>query len=57
MADENKKDVKGAIKVQPVFGDMHHVILDKPIKGITQFDEVDSWLQAQLDAGKLKEVK
>lgn len=56
MADENKKDTKKAVRVEPVYGDMVHVVLDKPIRGITPFDEIDPWLQAQLDAGKLKKV-
>lgn len=56
MADEIKKDTKKAIRVEPVYGEMVHVVLDKPIRGITTFDEIDPWLQAQLDAGKLKKV-
>lgn len=46
------------IKVRPVFGRMHHLLLDIPIpfNSVTTFDVVDSWLQAQVDAGKLEIV-
>lgn len=48
---ETKKQKK--IVIQPVYGPMHHMIKDYPINGITEVLEIDSWLQAQIDAGKI----
>lgn len=54
-AKDVKKEVK-PVKVEPVYGPMVHLLLDKPINGITAFEDTDAWLQAQIDAGKLKVV-
>ena len=44
------------VKVRPVHGPMHHLILDKPIVGVTLFEEMDNWLEVQIAAGKLEIV-
>ena len=46
----------GQIQVRPVHGPMHHLILDKPIVGVTLFEEIDNWLEVQIAAGKLEIV-
>ena len=46
----------GVVRVQPVYGPMHHLILDKPIVGVTLFEEMDNWLEVQIAAGKLEIV-
>lgn len=45
-----------AIKVAPVFGPMVHPHLNVDIKVATVFEAMDSWLECQIDAGKLKLV-
>lgn len=44
------------IVVRPVYGAMVHQLTAQLIDRPTEFDEVDFWLQAQLDAGKLEKV-
>ena len=44
------------VLVEPVFGRMVHVLTGVEIKGLTEVAEIDGWLQAQIDAGKLKVV-
>ena len=39
--------------VTPVYGPMVHLIKNVRIDGPTEFDEVDFWLQAQIDSGKV----
>lgn len=59
MADETKpkgKEQKTKILVEPVFGPMVNLLTNQRIEGITEVPEMDSWLQAQLDAGKLTRV-
>ena len=48
------EQAKRKITVTPVYGPMHHLLLDVRIEGPTEFDEIDSFLQAQIDAGKLR---
>lgn len=52
---ETKKQPK-KIVIQPVHGPMHHLIKDYRIDGLTQITEIDAWLQAQIDAGKIEIV-
>ena len=42
-----------AVKVAPVFGPMVHPHLNVDIKVATVFEAMDSWLECQIDAGKL----
>jgi len=51
-----QEEVKSRVRVEPVRGEMHHLLLDKPIRGITEFEGMDSWLVAQIQAGKLRVV-
>ena len=41
------------LTVTPVFGPMHHPYMKIQIEGETFVPEIDSWLQSQIDAGKL----
>lgn len=52
-----KQAAKQAVKVQTVYGQMVHVVTGKVFDGETDIDAIDSWVQAQIDAGKLKLVK
>lgn len=56
-AEESQQQTPGLIRVIPVYGPMHHLILNKPIVGETLFEGMDGWLQAQIDAGKLTLVE
>jgi len=49
---ETKKQPK-KIVIQPMHGPMHHLTRDYRIDGLTQVPEIDDWLQAQIDAGKI----
>ena len=44
------------IFVQPVYGRMVHMLTSQEINGVTEVPEIDPWLQAQIDAGKIKIV-
>lgn len=41
------------VKVEPVFGPMVHPHLNVGIKVATVFEAMDSWLECQIEAGKL----
>lgn len=58
MSEVKQPAVKKAkqIYVETVYGPMHHLLKDFKIEGTTPVDEIDTWLQAQIDAGKLKLV-
>lgn len=56
MADQKELKKDKQVRVEPVFGPMVHIVLNKQIDGETKFDEIDFWLQAQIDAGKLRLV-
>lgn len=50
------KEPKAAPKkilVNPVYGRMVHMHTAQEINGVTEVPEIDSWLQAQIDAGKI----
>lgn len=47
---------KSLPKVRPVYGPMVNLLTDQRIDGITEVPEIDGFLQAQLDAGKLELV-
>ena len=51
-AKEPKAQPK-VIRVQPVYGRMVHMHTAQEINGVTEVPEIDSWLQAQIDAGKI----
>lgn len=53
---DQPKQPTSKIQVRPVHGPMHHLFLDVPIAGVTTFDEMDNWLECQIDAGKLELV-
>jgi hypothetical protein len=42
------------ILVQPVFGRMVNVLNNQALVGVTEIKEIDAWVQAQIDAGKLQ---
>ena len=44
------------IKVRPVFGPMNHPFVNRYIDGETLFEEMDNWLEVQIEAGKLELV-
>lgn len=44
------------IKVRPVFGPMNHPFVNRYIDGETLFEEMDNWLEVQIEAGKLERV-
>lgn len=50
---ESLKQEPKKIIVRPVYGRMVHVITNQEIVDITEVPEIDSWLQAQIDAGKI----
>ena len=41
------------ITVRPVYGRMVHMLTAQEIVGDTEVTEIDGWLQAQIDAGKI----
>ncbi len=41
------------ITVRPVYGRMVHMLTAQEIVGDTEVPEIDGWLQAQIDAGKI----
>ena len=43
---------KNIVKVAPVYGAMHHLLQDIRIEGFTEV-EMDSWVEVQIEAGKL----
>ena len=59
------EDVKGSkaeakqpkkLFVQPVYGRMVNVLNNQTIVGVTEVKQIDAWIQAQIDAGKLELV-
>lgn len=53
---ESKAKQEKKFLVQPVHGRMVHVLTGFVFEGVTEVPIVDSWLQAQIDAGKVKLV-
>lgn len=51
----NKPEAKQPkkITVRPVYGRMVHMLTAQEIVGDTEVPEIDGWLQAQIDAGKI----
>ena len=51
----NKPEPKQPKKiiVRPVYGRMVHLLTNQEINGETEVPEIDGWLQAQIDAGKI----
>lgn len=45
------------ITVRPVYGRMVHMLTNQEINGETEVPEIDGWLQAQIDAGKIVVVE
>ena len=45
------------ITVRPVYGRMVHMHTAQEIDGDTEVAEIDGWLQAQIDAGKIVVVE
>ena len=45
------------ITVRPVYGRMVHMLTNQEINGETEVSEIDGWLQAQIDAGKIVVVE
>ena len=41
------------ITIRPVYGRMVHMLTAQEIVGDTEVPEIDGWLQAQIDAGKI----
>jgi hypothetical protein len=52
-AAESKAKPEKKFLVQPVHGRMVHVLTGVVFDGTTEVKEIDSWLQAQIDAGKI----
>lgn len=54
----SKSDAKQAKKlfVKPLYGRMVNVLNNQAIVGLTEIKQVDAWVQAQIDAGKLELV-
>lgn len=52
---DDHSDVRG-VTVKPVYGEMYHPFENVRIGKATLFASVDSWLQSQIDAGKLEIV-
>lgn len=50
---EAPKKVPKKIQIQPVYGRMVHMHTAQEIVGVVEVDEIDPWLQAQIDAGKI----
>ncbi len=55
-APPTKTKVKALPRVRPVYGPMVNLLTDQRIDGITEVPEIDGFLQAQIDAGKLELV-
>lgn len=55
----NKPEAKQPkkITVRPVYGRMVHMLTNQEINGETEVSEIDGWLQAQIDAGKIVVVE
>lgn len=55
----NKQEPKQPkkITVRPVYGRMVHMLTAQEIVGDTEVPEIDGWLQAQIDAGKIVVVE
>ena len=51
-----KPKAKPLPKVRPVYGPMVNLLTNQRIEGITEVPEIDGFLQAQLEAGKLELV-
>ena len=52
----NKPEPKAELKkiiIRPVYGRMVHMLTAQEIVGDTEVPEIDGWLQAQIDAGKI----
>lgn len=47
------KEAPKKIQIQPVYGRMVHMHTAQEIVGVVEVDEIDPWLQAQIDAGKI----
>jgi hypothetical protein len=45
------------ITIRPVYGRMVHMLTAQEIVGDTEVAEIDGWLQAQIDAGKIVVVE
>lgn len=45
------------ITIRPVYGRMVHMHTAQEIDGDTEVPEIDGWLQAQIDAGKIVVVE
>ncbi len=45
------------ITIRPVYGRMVHMHTAQEIDGDTEVAEIDGWLQAQIDAGKIVVVE
>ena len=45
------------ITVRPAYGRMVHMLTNQEINGETEVPEIDGWLQAQVDAGKIVVVE
>lgn len=56
MADAKETKQVKQVMVEPVYGPMVHILKGYPIDGVTKVEEIDPWLQAQIDAGKVKVV-
>lgn len=44
----------GKVVVTPVYGVMIHQFTSTRIEGPTEFEVLDTWLESQIEAGKLK---
>lgn len=55
----NKPEAKQPkkITVRPVYGRMVHLLTNQEINGETEVPEIDGWLQAQIDTGKIVVVE
>lgn len=51
---KEQKPAPKKIKVEPVFGPMVDLVTDQRIDGVTEVPAIHGWLQAQIDAGKLR---
>lgn len=50
---ESPKQEAKKVQVRPVHGVMVHMLTNQVLDGDTEVPEIDSWLQAQIDAGKI----
>ena len=56
VGQEEAQAASQLIKVRPVFGPMNHPFVSRYIDGETLFEEMDNWLEVQIEAGKLELV-